>query len=565
MVHGVDADSLSERTGAELPGARALLDRLASEGALREERPGRPPSRGVPLAEAILGAYRNGAMGTVAWTAEEALVMPAGLDPRARRRALRAFVSGLDPHPRLAAYSYVARWRTVSAWGDVPDGARLDAYLATAPDPDALHALSLVDGSCESVPVEDLAHLGGERAHRLGPVVRLRLDRRQIAERRHLFVCTARYASPNLRHPGRRHGFATGTAGSADEAELIARAEAVERYVAGDAGRRPLVRATESELANVVRPGWLFQLNDRQYADSDELERYDPAGSYLWTPASALDGSRRWLVAETVFYPFDDPDRGKRLPPASSSGVAAHSSWSEARERAFAELVERDAFMWTWVQRVARERIEKATLPTELLDRVREVEESGYEIELVNLTLDTKPIVLCALHNDGHLSIGAACHEDPARAAAKCLQEAGAVLWLPRHRSREAIEVRDVRTPRDHLQLHEHGDLLEHDRFLFSSPDSIDIREIKGRPGPIESAIAGIGEPILVDLTSPASRPFSVVRALVPNMIPISFGFDREPLGTRRLAEPKTTVDGHRVGRTLALDDAGPILPHPFP
>ena len=64
---------------------------------------------------------------------------------------------------------------------------------------------------------------------------------------------------------------------------------------------------------------------------------------------------------------------------------------------------------------------------------------------------------------------------------------------------------------------------------------------------------------------APVVRPFRVVRAIVPGLVPVSFGWDQEPLGLARLAAPVRTRDGRELGRRLDLREAGPVLPHPFP
>jgi len=81
---------------------------------------------------------------------------------------------------------------------------------------------------------------------------------------------------------------------------------------------------------------------------------------------------------------------------------------------------------------------------------------------------------------------------------------------------------------------------------------------------PIEELLQQFGEPLTVDLSCAASAPLHVVRALVPGTIPISFGWDREPLGLPLLARTRTTPDGRRIGAELDLDTSGPLMPHPF-
>ena len=83
------------------------------------------------------------------------------------------------------------------------------------------------------------------------------------------------------------------------------------------------------------------------------------------------------------------------------------------------------------------------------------------------------------------------------------------------------------------------------------------MRDVRRRGGPLDE-LARIGEPLTVDLSSPAIRPLHAARAFVPGLIPISFGWDREPLGMPLLAEPRTTADGRRLGSDLDLAAAGP-------
>ena len=76
--------------------------------------------------------------------------------------------------------------------------------------------------------------------------------------------------------------------------------------------------------------------------------------------------------------------------------------------------------------------------------------------------------------------------------------------------------------------------------------------------------LGGVAAPLAVDLTGPATAPFAVVRLLVPGLVPMTFGWDGEPLGMARLGAPVDTADGRRLGRRLDLEALGPLLPHPF-
>ncbi len=567
MAGGIDAERLSRARGGGVDESREVLDLLAAKGVLHDQRRREPPSVGVPLVEAILAAAAGEKSATLVWAAAEALILPDDLTPRLARRALRAFVAGLGDHARLTAYSYAATTSRRTVCGDAPEAEGLQEAVRDAQQADAgaIHVLDLEAGSREAISPREFEQLGGDRPHRLGPLLKLEPDpwKGPLGRERHMW--SAQHAVPNLRNPGSpsdRWGYGVGP--SEEQAQLVARAETIERYAAGDVVRQPLVRSLERDLTGAVPPTAHHRLSPRQYDDHAEIDPYDPDEAYLWTPAHARDRSRRWVAAEAVFFPFFDPERRTHLPPASSSGVAAHPSPTEACERAFRELVERDHFMWTWVQRVSRERIDPRTLPPEAERIVALAESAGYEVDLVNLTLDLHPVILCAAHSASSLYLGCACHADPLRAVTKALEEATTSLDEERTDAEERPAATDVRGPLDHERFHQHEDGVAAAAFLFSSPETIGLADVRRFSEPVEERLAHIGEPLTLDLSSPSTRPFRVMRAIVPGLIPISFGWDQEPLGMSRLAEPKTTADGTVLGRHLDLAQAEPIIPHPF-
>ena len=102
--------------------------------------------------------------------------------------------------------------------------------------------------------------------------------------------------------------------------------------------------------------------------------------------------------------------------------------------------------------------------------------------------------------------------------------------------------------------------------FLLDAGDEMDPREIAA-PGAPLAELARARRRAAARRARGARRPSRslVVRALVPGLIPISFGYDREPLGLPRLAAPVRTHDGRTLGNRVDLTLAGPILPHPFP
>jgi len=564
MAGGTDADSVAEIVAAEPAEADRLLGQLEQVDAVSPEPFEQPSAPGAPLIAAILRLLQGGGLPDLVWTADEALVVPQGLDESQQRRLLRAFIAGIEPRERRVGYGYAAHWGAGTVTGDVPDARRLEAALSEGGLPsNAIGVVNLNGAGSVALDPDELARLGVDKTHRLGPITSL--SRLELGpDLGGLHLVSARMATPNLAHPeppavglsGKGTGF------SPEAAETIARGEAAERFAMGDLSGREIVRAREGELPGAVPGDRLMRHNARQYAESALVRPYDPQHSYLWTPASARDGGRRWVLADAVFNPFRDFERPNRAVLASSSGAAAHRTLAEATRRAFCELIERDAFMWTWIQRISRERIATASLPPRLRERVDALGRSGFAIDFVNLTLETEPVLLCVIHDRELLVVGACCDPDPTRTAEKSFDEAALVLALARNA--EPIPASDVRTPYDHVRLYRDAAFVPKAGFLHSSEVEIELGEVRGGDADVEDLLAQIGEPLTVDLSSPATRPLRVVRTLVPGLVPISFGWDQEPLGMPLLAQPRITADGRRLGSHLDLAATGPLTPHPF-
>ena len=569
----LDISALAAATAATRVETEDLIATLLESGALVEDPEPDAGGRAVPLATALL-AVRDGRALTAAdraavVTADELLVLPRGVGAEVERRALRAFVGGMAPDLRLRAYCQIAAAGADAVRGDRPSAEALArAMRAVSSDDDRELVVDLAGGSIAGVAPDEVGKLGCERPHRLGPVLSTApLERAEEAAGHDMHVFASRYAVANLRYPTpSADRVAGGRAPDRDLAELIARAEAAERYASGDVGRHEVVRARQQELDGpFVAPADMFRPNDRQrrHVTGDPVP-YDPGEAHLWIAGTTARGGSRWVLAEAVFYPLDDPRRKGRTLLTSSSGSAAHATVEEARLRALCELVERDAFMWTWIQRVARERIAGSTLPPVLAGRVALLERSGFDVAFVNLTIDLLPVLACVIHSRDRLALAAACSLDPADAARRSLDEAVGLIEMFSRGRLDAVAPEEVRTPRQHAALYLDPERVDRARFLAGSSDEIALAEVELPGIDPDELVSAVADPIAVDLTSPATAPFHVVRVVVPGLVPVSFGYDREPLGMPRLAAPKRAHDGRMLGARLDLAEAGPLDPHPF-
>ena len=206
----------------------------------------------------------------------------------------------------------------------------------------------------------------------------------------------------------------------------------------------------------------------------------------LWAPVTARDGSQRWVPAETVRLVMPDDAASDALLPWSSSGLAAGRDVADARRRAFAELVERDAFMVAWLRGAARERISARGVPAAATAMARVLGDHGWQTTWVNLTLDTYPVILCCLtHDDEGLTLGAACNHDAAAALCRATVEALVLALRFRAPDGPRPEPRAVVTPQDHLLLHRDPARHADHGFLSGSADELELGDIPRPPATI--------------------------------------------------------------------------------
>ena len=537
--------------GPAAPGPAAELRALLAElGALGDGAVS-PPGRA--LASAVSAALAGRPPAGAIWTAEEALVLAAGVPDRVRTRALRAFVAGLEPQGRLEAYALLAQGAG-AVHGDVPDGEQ--AHLGAEPE-DEIAVLDLRgDGPAWRLRAEELDRLGAERPHRLGPIRRSGVPAPVVPELPELQLCVAEVAPANLNVVAALQDRLAQGVGSAAHARLVAHAEGAERFAGGDLADAEIVTAARRDLPGALDPGELYANDDDQPPDD--------AAPLRWSPVLDRHGERRWAPAEAVHLSVSPA-----VLPWTSSGLAAGRDLPDARRRALRELVERDAFMIAWLRRARRERVRPVTAPDAARRLAGVLRDRGWATTWVDLTLDTLPVLLCCLtHEREGLTLGAGCHPDPAAALLRATTEALVLALRVAGGDRPPPAPQQVRSPRDHLRLHRDPRRRADHAFLFDGPDEIDLGAIPRLPeDDLEDALDDLGSaPLTADLSGPLTGPYAVVRALAPGLVPLTFGYGREATAMARVRDGVLTRDGRRPGDPpVPGPTRGSRIPHPFP
>lgn len=343
-------------------------------------------------------------------------------------------------------------------------------------------------------------------------------------------------------------------------------AEAIERE-----GYRQPRRITEGPMADIagaIDPNACIRYSDAQYQRPGfPFHRFDPGFSHAWTAGRDLATGRPvQVLAELVFSKAGLAAHGFACPQpftqVTSSGCAAGLDAEDATHRALREVLERDAFMRHWLAQTPGRVVPHEQWPAAIRQRMQAIEATGCRVSLQLLSSDWLPVAMVAVqHADQHFTtLGMAAADSFARAADGALDEAEARVYAWLHGHRPTIEQPgQVASTEHHFELY---GLKRHfrraDRVLFPSQAETTPRWPRaGRPLSLEDRVRRLARAghatIAVDITPDAHcidqgrTPLAVAKVLVPGLLPMSFGFGKEPLGMVSRVHP------------------GALFPHPFP
>jgi ribosomal protein S12 methylthiotransferase accessory factor len=369
-----------------------------------------------------------------------------------------------------------------------------------------------------------------------------------------------------------------------DEALICAIGECVERYATAVYDADALPFASEAELGDAAVGVAAFQLfSPRQYAHPEFPFAQPRADVPMhWARARRLsDGAPRLVPASLVYLPWRPLDPSSDLHFLSvSTGQACHPDGARATLTGLYEVIERDAYMLTWLRRLPLPRVDPRTDPA--VAAIVDAALGGTELVLhvFDMTLDTRvPAYLC--YADGPsphgrvIGTGAAARLDARAALVKAVLES-VHTWLY---ARDILERRpgyqpapdyaDVREFEDHVRLFCNPEMREHLGFLLDGDARAAPRDdrppatAEGELAEVLARLAAVGlEAYEVDVAPAdvAACGYRVVKVLIPGAVPLTAIHAIPSVGSARLDS---------VPRALGWDAAlaAPLssIPHSFP
>ncbi len=369
------------------------------------------------------------------------------------------------------------------------------------------------------------------------------------------------------------------------EAAAAAVGEALERYSATFVPHQDLIVASAEELGvEAVAPARFALFSEAQYTKPGfPFERFTARIRVPWIRGSSLpDGETAWLPAELVFLGAVGRPQGPRIGYATSSGMACSETAEYALVRGLCELLERDAFMFTWANRLS--------LP--LLDwsddwRLSELERrlfrpTGLQFAAVDLSAFHRlPSVLGVVRAPagygGALGIGAGTAATVERAVWKALSEAfasrsaGAKLILLEPGRTYGESGKGVVSFEDHIAYYADHGRASAASFLDSSSERTRAADIPQLPGDsarlhvlaLCECVEAAGSTVYaVDVTSPDVRELglTVTKVIAPELCSLDVPHEARFLGGHRLYEAAAELR-LRSGRLSVVNPE----PHPFP
>ena len=375
---------------------------------------------------------------------------------------------------------------------------------------------------------------------------------------------------------------AAGKGTTAAQAIASAIGEALERYCAAHVNRQELVMARVSDLPGpAIEPADLVLYAEDQYAYLP-YARPDPDQAITWA------GGRRLMSGETVYIPaslvylgFGGAGMKEAFAMSTSSGLAAGPDLAYAIRSGIRELVERDAFLLTWMNRLPAKEIRLDGLDGAAGQVIRHYARHGVDVRVFHLQNDLQVHTCMAIGLDHERSVPAAAvglsaNLDPARAVSDAIMEMAQVRPGIEHQCRERTpgkkKYEDVRSLEDHstfFAMPEHLDELD---FLLNGEGHVAISDLTdystgNADADVEvcaRTLADAGVDVAyVDLTTADLQefPVRVVRVVATKLQPMHFGYGAERLGGERL---------FTIARDLGFDDVRRTVvdlnrcPHPL-
>jgi ribosomal protein S12 methylthiotransferase accessory factor len=361
--------------------------------------------------------------------------------------------------------------------------------------------------------------------------------------------------------------------------------EAIEHYCAAHFNPQTSFVASWEQLnGKALSPTDCVLYSESQYARRNfPYHRWSEQDQITWMPVRELPSEHEaFAPAVLVYLAMDQLKAEDYLCSPTSNGLAAGPTLEFAVLNGLYELVERDGFLITWMNKMPAPRVDFSAMDGLAAEISEHYARFGTELRIYNLSTDIPIYVMMALALDrtgqGPAAlVGLGCHLDPQVALTKAILEICQGHPGEARRFREELkdksfkDYQDVRTLEDHSAFLMYPERIGEYSFLLENGRTQSIADLQNFSQGnaradlercVESLVGSGCRVFYADLTTPdvADYGFRVVRTIATGLQPMHFGFGEERLGGRRLFEVP-----HRMGYAESVRREGDLNPCPHP
>lgn len=395
-----------------------------------------------------------------------------------------------------------------------------------------------------------------------------------------------RLPSGNFYYPQGNRG--DGVGHTPNEALFPALAETIERYSLYVWDPKKIARGSfESLRARAsVHPSLFTFFSEKQLALSSFTHSLvTPDTEMGWMPAvSFISGRKHLIPAQLVYILYSEEYRDEPyFWQSTTNGAAAGVSFEEASYRAICEAIERDGLFCFWLNKIAPPVINLESIPFPgIQKKIATIKQYKLELYILDITTDLCIPSFCAVLIDRFgkraVSMGAATGVNPEQVLEKLIFE---VSILPHGTITEndSLTFQSVRENYSDIRTFEQRELFwskqesisQIEFFLQGKKKDFSEISMKYAYEDTKTKLHKIKDILkekryncfLADVTSQEARQagLSVVKAVLPQLVPAYFNEKDKPLGVKRLFTLPVTL-GYRK-QPLGESELNP-LPHPF-
>lgn len=337
-------------------------------------------------------------------------------------------------------------------------------------------------------------------------------------------------------------------------------AESLERYCMSYIPQKEIIKDTKINLKKENTFDNFFTYSEEQYNKLDLF--LNPNKEKIeWTKIYNIDNRKqfKYWPASLIYLPYD---LNKTVAETTSTGMAAGFTLAECIQSGLLELVERDALMINFMQRLNPPEINLETLDDDNLKLIRIIQKE-YNIKIYRLYSDIQvPIYLSVIYKNEkkniHYGIGACASINSDYAVNKSLKECLFTYFY-------SLNIMDVRQddPQKIKTLYEHFLYYQGNNFLkllFNSEIINYKKEIISFDNLIESLKLQNIDVYYKELTTDDIKKtgIKVVKVIAPSLIDLNKSHIYPRLGANRFfIVPKKLK--------LKYNEKLTDMPHPFP